>query len=43
MREYIEIGDEHMQDFYRDWEERFRQNEEEALDKIHCLQIEHEQ
>ena len=34
MREYIEIGEEHMQDFYRDWEDRFKLNEEEALDKI---------
>lgn len=43
MREYIEIGQEHMQDFYRGWEDRFQKNEEEALDKIHVLQIEHEQ
>ena len=32
-----------MQDFYRGWEESFKQNEEEALDKIQNLQIEHEQ
>ena len=43
MREYIEIGEEHMQDFYNSWDERFKQNEEEALMKIQNLQIEHEQ
>ena len=34
MREYVEIGEEHMQDFYRAWEERFKLDEEEALEKI---------
>ena len=43
MREYIEIGQEHMQDFYRVWEERFKTNEEESLEKIHFLQIQHEE
>ena len=43
MREYVEIGQEHMQDFYRAWEDRFRLDEEEALGKIQSLQIEHEQ
>ena len=43
MREYIEIGQEHMQDFYRSWEGHFEDNEVEALDKIQSLQIEHEQ
>ena len=42
MREYVQIGDEHMQDFYNGWEERFRVNEEEALIKIQDLQIVHE-
>ena len=43
MREYIEIGQEHMQDFYRDWEQKFALNEDEALEKIQGLQIEHEE
>lgn len=43
MREYVEIGEEHMQDFYKAWENRFKDNEEEALGKIQDLQIEHEQ
>ena len=34
MREYIEIGEEHMQEFYNQWEERFKVNEEEALERI---------
>jgi len=34
MKEYVEIGAEHMQDFYKAWEEHFKANEEEALDKI---------
>jgi hypothetical protein len=43
MREYVEIGEEHMQEFYKDWEAKFQLNEEEALDKISGLQMEHEQ
>ena len=43
MREYVEIGQEHLQDFYRAWEQKFKDNEEESLEKIHCLQIDHEQ
>ena len=43
MREYVEIGEEHMQDFYKGWEERFKLDEEEALEKIQNLQIDHEQ
>jgi len=42
MREYVTIGEEHMQDFYNEWEEHFQRNEEEALDKIQSLQMEHE-
>ena len=37
MREYVEIGQEHLQDFYRAWEQKFKDNEEESLEKIHCL------
>ena len=43
MREYVEIGEEHMQEFYNQWENRFQTNEEEALERIQNLQIEHEQ
>ena len=43
MREYVEIGQEHLQDFYREWEQKFKDNEEESLEKIQCLQIDHEQ
>lgn len=43
MKEYVEIGEEQMQDFYKSWEENFKLNEEEALAKIQDLQIEHEQ
>jgi hypothetical protein len=37
MKEYVAIGGEHMQEFYKSWEERFKQNEEEALEKIQNL------
>ena len=39
----MQIGDEHMQDFYNGWEDKFRVNEEEALVRIQELQIVHEQ
>jgi len=32
-----------MQDFYRAWEDRFTENEEESLEKVQNLQVEHEQ
>ena len=32
-----------MQEFYKNWEERFKQNEEDALLKIQNLQMDHEQ
>lgn len=43
MREYVQIGEEHMQDFYKGWEERFAIYEEESLEKIQDLEIDHEQ
>jgi len=43
MKEYVTIGGEHMQEFYKNWEERFKQNEEDALLKIQNLQMDHEQ
>ena len=42
MREYVQIGNEHMQEFYNEWEERFKVDEEEALEKIQNLQMDHE-
>ena len=42
MREYVTIGEEHMQEFYIDWEERFKTNEDDALLRIQDLQIDHE-
>ena len=32
-----------MQQFYASWDERFRINEEEAMERIQNLQIDHEQ
>lgn len=43
MKEYVEIGEEHLQDFYNEWEAKFQANEEEALDKIQQLQLAHEE
>jgi len=43
MHEYKQIGHEHMQDFYNEWELKFKENEDEALVRIQDLQIEHEQ
>ncbi len=34
MKEYVEIGQEQMGDFYKSWEENFKLDEEEALGKI---------
>lgn len=43
MKEYVTIGEEHMQDFYINWEDRFAVSAEEALERIQNLQIDHEQ
>ena len=37
MREYVTIGEEHMQDFYYEWELKFKQNEDDALVRIQDL------
>lgn len=34
MHEYIQIGNEHLQEFYKQWERKFNQYEEESIDKI---------
>ena len=41
--EYIEIGDEKLQEFYRDWEKKFGEFEDESLIKIEQLKYEHEE
>ncbi len=43
LREYIEIGDEKLQEFYRDWERKFSMFEHESLVKIEELKFEHEE
>ena len=42
MREYVTIGNETLQEFYKSWEDRFQTFEDDSLDKIHGLQSEHE-
>lgn len=42
LSEYIEIGDEKLQDFYRDWERKFAEFEDESLVRIEELKYEHE-
>ena len=43
MTEYIEIGDEKLQEFYRDWERKFAEFGDESLIKIEELKFEHEE
>lgn len=43
LKEYVEIGDEKLQDFYRDWERKFSEFEDESLIKIEELKYEHEE
>lgn len=42
LREYIDIGDEKLQEFYRDWEKKFAFFEDESMIKIEELKYEHE-
>lgn len=42
MKEYVTIGNEMLQDFYKQWEAKFERFEHESLDKVHDLQNEHE-
>jgi hypothetical protein len=42
MKEYVQIGDEHLQDFYVDWQRKFEDFEQESLEKIQELQFTHE-
>ena len=43
LREYVEIGDEKLQEFYRDWEKKFAEFEDESMIRIEELKYEHEQ
>lgn len=43
MKEYVDIGNDLLRDFYRSWEDNFNTFEEESLDKVHSLQQEHEE
>lgn len=43
MKEYVTIGNEMLQDFYKQWESKFEQFEHESLQKVHDLQNEHEE
>lgn len=43
LKEYVEIGDEKLQEFYRDWEQKFVDFEDQSLIKIEELKYEHEQ
>ena len=37
MKEYVQIGDEHLQDFYVAWQRKFEEFEQDSLDKIQEL------
>jgi len=43
LREYVDIGDEKLQEFYRDWERKFAEFGDESLIKIEELKFEHEE
>ena len=43
LREYIDIGDDKLQEFYRDWERKFAEFEDESLIKIEEMKYEHEE
>lgn len=43
MKEYVTIGNEMLQDFYKSWEAKFQKFEDDSLEKVHDLQCEHEE
>ena len=43
MREYVEIGDEKLQEFIRDWDKRFEEFTDESYVKMEELRVEHEE
>jgi hypothetical protein len=42
MHEYVQIGNEHLQEFYKQWERKFNQYEEESIDKIQEMRGSHD-
>jgi hypothetical protein len=42
LKEYITIGDEKLQEFYKDWERKFQEFEDESIIKIEDLKYQHE-
>jgi hypothetical protein len=42
LTEYVKIGDEKLKEFYDDWERHFTEFEDESLQKIEDLKMEHE-
>ena len=42
MKEYVEIGNDHMQEFYQEWQRKFEEFQKESLEKIQDLEITHE-
>jgi len=42
LTEYIEIGDEKLQEFFRDWELNFEEYEQECMIKVEELKYDHE-
>ena len=42
LKEYIDIGDEKLQEFYRDWEREFNKFEDESMIKIEEMKFDHE-
>lgn len=43
MSEYVSIGNDLLRDFYRSWESKFETFEDESLDKVRELELDHEQ
>ena len=43
MSENVNIGDEKLQEFYRDWDKKFAEFEDESMIKIEELKYEHEE
>jgi hypothetical protein len=42
MKEYVTIGNEHLQEFYQQWQGKFEEFQKDSLDKIQDLEIDHE-
>jgi len=42
MKEYVQIGNEHLQEFYEQWQRRFEDFQQDELEKIQDLEVTHE-